>query len=160
AADMCAGLDAAHRLKDEEGRPRGVVHRDVSPQNVLLSTKGDVKVIDFGIALATDRIVGDTAAGALKGKLHYMAPEQARREEIGPFTDVFAVGATLYRMLAGHAAFQGNSEAATLAMILADVAMPALPEDVPPLVVAIVERALSHDPGDRYATALAMKTSL
>ena len=117
-ADVCAGLHAAHSLKDASGNPRGVVHRDVSPQNVLVSVRGDVKVIDFGIAVAKDRIGGDTAAGSLKGKLHYMAPEQALREELGPYTDVFSVGATLYRMLASHPPFDAGNDAATLHRLL------------------------------------------
>ncbi len=81
-ADACAGLHAAHSLKDASGNPLNVVHRDVSPQNILVSVKGDVKVIDFGIAHAKDRIGGDTGEGSLKGKVHYMAPEQALHQEI------------------------------------------------------------------------------
>ncbi|HEY8077648.1 MAG TPA: serine/threonine-protein kinase, partial [Labilithrix sp.] len=159
-ADACAGLHAAHRLTDEKGHLRGVVHRDVSPHNILLATKGDVKLIDFGIAHAKDRLGADTDAGSLKGKLHYMAPEQAKREKLGAHTDVFALGATLYRMLAGRPAYDGANEAATLAMLMAGTAPAPLPDGVPPLVAAIVERALAHDPGDRYATALGMQTAI
>ena len=159
-ADACAGLHAAHSLKDPKGERRNVVHRDVSPQNILVSVKGDVKVIDFGIAHAKDRIGGDTGEGSLKGKLHYMAPEQALREEIGPFTDVFAIGATLYRMLAGHPPFDGGNDAATLQFLMSGAPPIALPDSVPPLVGAIVERALSRDPGDRYSSALAMQTAI
>ncbi|MBX3189861.1 MAG: serine/threonine protein kinase [Labilithrix sp.] len=159
-ADVCAGLHAAHRLTGVDGQLRGVVHRDVSPHNVLVGVRGDVKVIDFGIAVAKDRIGSDTEAGALKGKLHYMAPEQATREPLGPSTDVFAAGATLYRLLAGHPPFDGGHDAATLNLLLSGAAPPPLPESVPPLVAAIVERALSHDPGDRYASALEMQTAI
>jgi serine/threonine protein kinase len=159
-ADACAGLHAAHSLKDAQGNPRGVVHRDVSPQNILVSVRGDVKVIDFGIAVAKDRIGGDTAAGSLKGKLHYMAPEQALREELGPFTDVFSVGATLYRMLAGHPPFDAGNDAATLHRLLSGGPPDPLPDTVPPLIAAIVERSLDRDPGNRYQTALAMQTAL
>ena len=159
-ADACAGVHAAHCLTDAAGHPRGVVHRDVSPQNILVSVKGDVKVIDFGIAHAKDRIGGDTGEGSLKGKIHYMAPEQALRDEIGPYTDVFALGATLYRMLAGYPPFDGGNDAATLQFLLSDAAPTPLPEDVPPLIAAIVDRALDRDPGERYPSALAMQTAL
>jgi serine/threonine protein kinase len=159
-ADVCAGLHAAHRLTDDTGLLRGIVHRDVSPQNILLATKGDVKLIDFGIALAKDRAAGDTSHGSLKGKLHYMAPEQARQEKVGPYTDVFAAGATLYRMLAGRPAYHGDSEAGTMALLVSGAAPPPLPASVPPLVAAIVTRALEADPGDRYDTALGMQRAL
>ncbi len=159
-ADACAGLHAAHRLSDAGGNLRGVVHRDVSPQNILLSAKGDVKLIDFGIAHAKDRLGADTDVGSLKGKLHYMAPEQAKREPLGPHTDVFSIGATLYRMLAGRPVYEGPNEAATLAMLMAGDPPRPLPEGVPPLVAAVVMRALEPDPGDRYPTALGMQTAV
>lgn len=159
-ADACAGLQAAHRLTDRDGRLRGVVHRDVSPHNILLSVRGEVKVIDFGIAHASGRVSADTAAGSLKGKLHYMAPEQALRRPLGPYTDVFGAGATLYKMLAGRPAFDGGDDASTLALIMSGTSAAPLPATVPPLVAAIVERALSPDPGDRYASAREMATAL
>jgi serine/threonine protein kinase len=159
-ADACAGLQAAHTLKDAAGVPRGVVHRDVSPQNIIVSVRGDVKVIDFGIAHATDRIAGDTQQGALKGKLHYMAPEQALRERVGPYTDVFAAGATLYRMLAGRPPFDCGSDAATFQRLLSGSPPDPLPESVPPMVAAIVERALSRDPEERYVSAREMQSAI
>ena len=159
-ADACAGLHAAHSLKDAQGHPRGVVHRDVSPHNILVSVRGDVKVIDFGIAVAKDRIGGDTAAGSLKGKLHYMAPEQALREQLGPYTDVFSAGATLYRMLAGRPPFDAGNDAATLLRLLSGTPPEPLPDDVPPLIAAIVMRALDRDPGERYQTAFAMQSAI
>jgi tRNA A-37 threonylcarbamoyl transferase component Bud32 len=159
-ADTCAGLHAAHGLKDAKGNTRGVVHRDVSPQNILVSVRGEVKVIDFGIAVAKDRIGGDTDAGALKGKLHYMAPEQAVREPLGAYTDVFGVGATLYRMLAGHPPFDAGNDAATLHRLIGGAPHDPLPSTVPPLVAAIVDRALDRDPGNRYQSARAMQTAI
>lgn len=159
-ADVCAGLQAAHGLKDASGQPRGVVHRDVSPQNIIVSVRGDVKLIDFGIAHAKDRIGGDTQRGSLKGKLHYMAPEQALREPIGPFTDVFAAGATLYRMLAGRPPFDGGNDAATLQRLLGGSAPEPLPDSVPPLVAAIVDRALARDPEERYVSAREMQSAI
>jgi serine/threonine-protein kinase len=159
-ADACAGLHAAHGLKDASGNPRGVVHRDVSPQNILVSVRGDVKLIDFGIALAKDRVASDTEVGSLKGKLHYMAPEQARREPLGPCADVFSAGATLYRMLAGRPPYDAGNEAATLYKLCSGEPPPPLPDGVSPLVAAIIERALDRDPGNRYQTARAMQTAL
>ena len=159
-ADVCAGLHAAHKLTDENGKPRGVVHRDVSPQNILLGLRGDVKLIDFGIALMRDRVVGDTDEGSLKGKLHYMAPEQAKRERVGPQSDVFAAGAVLYRMLAGKPPYDGGTEAMTLHMLVSGKPPAPLPDSVNPLVQAIVDRALSLDPGDRYDSAAAMQNAL
>ncbi|MGC4079465.1 MAG: protein kinase [Rubrivivax sp.] len=160
AADACAALHAAHRLTDANGVLRGVVHRDVSPQNILISVRGDVKLIDFGIAKARDRLCADTGEGTLTGKLRYMAPEQAKNEALGPYTDVFAAGAVLYRMLAGKAPFDGGNDTATFQHLLAGTPPAPLPPDVPPLVAAIVDRALSYDPGDRYATAFGMQTAL
>lgn len=159
-ADACAGLHAAHRLTDRDGRLRGVVHRDVSPHNILLSVRGDVKVIDFGIALASGRASADTAVGSMKGKIHYVAPEQARREAVGPYTDVFGAGATLYRMLSGRSPYDAGDDASTLALLMAGAPPAPLPDTVPPLVAAIVERALAPDPGDRYASAQEMAKAI
>jgi serine/threonine protein kinase len=159
-ADVCAGLNAAHKLTASNGKLRGVVHRDVSPQNVLISVKGDVKLIDFGIAHASDRVAADTGVDSLKGKLRYMAPEQARREALGPFTDVWAAGALLYRLLAGHSPYEAPNELETMQLLLSGAAPSPLPEGTPALVSAIVERAMSTDPGDRYASAAEMQTAL
>lgn len=159
-ADACTGLHAAHGLTDEHGRPRGIVHRDVSPQNILVSTKGDVKLIDFGIAHVAGNLDGRTKEGALKGKLHYMAPEQILHEEIGPATDVFGAGATLYRMLTGKTPFNGGNEASTIQRIITGQAPHPLPESIPPAIRAVVLRALSRDPRARYDTALALRSAL
>lgn len=160
AARMCAGLDAAHRLVDAHGNPRHVVHRDVSPQNVIVSVRGEVKLIDFGIALVKDRSSTQTAPSSPKGKLHYMAPEQAEQRNVGPHSDLFSVGATLYRMLSGAAPFEAGSDAGSLALLLSRVPPAPLPDSVPPLLSAIVFRALERDPGDRYATAAEMQREL
>ena len=159
-ADACAGVHAAHALKDAQGQTRGVVHRDISPHNILVSVRGDVKLIDFGIAVATDRIGGDTAAGSLKGKLHYMAPEQALREPLGPFTDVFGLGATLYRMLSGRPPFDAGNDAATIHRLIGGAPADPLPDVIPPLVAAVVARAIDRDPGNRYQSALEMQTAI
>src|ERR1019366_8718221 len=88
-ADVCGGLHAAHELKDERGALLGVVHRDVSPQNILVGSRGVAKLIDFGIAKARDRLTGDTNPGLMKGKIHYTAPEQAHGVEVDRRADVF-----------------------------------------------------------------------
>jgi eukaryotic-like serine/threonine-protein kinase len=92
---ICDGLDYAHRRRDSKGRPLGIIHRDVSPQNILVSYDGDLKIIDFGIAKAANRIV-KTQTGILKGKFAYMAPEQARGEPTDHRADIFAIGVILY----------------------------------------------------------------
>ncbi len=98
AAEVAAGLDHAHSRRDEHGQPLGIVHRDVSPQNVLLSWLGEVKLGDFGIARARQR-TSETQAGTIKGKIYYMSPEQARGETVDHRSDLFAVGILLYETL-------------------------------------------------------------
>jgi serine/threonine protein kinase len=159
-ADVLAGLHAAHRLKNASGDLRGVVHRDVSPSNILVSVRGDVKVIDFGIAHARDRAGGDTGVGSLKGKINYMAPEQALKEPLGAYTDVFGAGATLYKLLTGRPAYDGGSEAGTLSLLMSKVAPTPLGEPISPGVAAIVARATAPDPGDRYASAREMANAI
>ena len=91
-ADACAGLHAAHELSDSHGENLGVVHRDVSPQNILVTAAGAVKVIDFGVAKARNRRAGETAEGVVKGKVRYMAPEQVKNENVDRRADIWAIG--------------------------------------------------------------------
>jgi serine/threonine-protein kinase len=151
--DTCAGLHAAHELADKEGRLLGVVHRDVSPQNVLVSVKGVAKLIDFGIAKARDRAAGDTNSGLLKGKVQYMAPEQALGKPIDRRADVWAVGAVLYHLLSGAPPFEGENQLATLHMLSTGDPPKPLPDSVPAPVAAVVHAALEFDPEKRIATA-------
>jgi serine/threonine-protein kinase len=154
AADTCAGLHAVHGLVDGSGRSRNVVHRDVSPQNLLLGSSGEVKLIDFGIAQARDRTAAATEVDAVKGKARYMAPEQARKEPLGPYTDVFGVGATLFRMLSGRAPYAAETDLETLRALI-DKRAPAhrLPDDLPARVVDAIERAIAVDVADRFRDA-------
>jgi serine/threonine-protein kinase len=159
-ADVCGGLHAAHELQDADGKPLGVVHRDVSPQNVLVSTKGVAKLIDFGIATARDRITDDTNAGQLKGKVRYMAPEQALGREADRRADIWAVGAVLYHLLSGRAPFEGENEMKTLFLLTSGRPPVPMRGVFHPSIVAIVRRALSHAPDARFPTASAMQEAI
>ncbi len=159
-ADACGGLHAAHELRDEHGALLGVVHRDVSPQNILVSQRGMAKLIDFGIAKARDRVIVDTNAGLLKGKIHYMAPEQALGESVDRRADVFAVGALLHHLLSGAPPFDGPNQLAVLKRLTSNEPAPPLPENVPHAVAAVVTRALAFSPDDRFATAAELQAAI
>ncbi len=161
AIDVALGLEHAHTAVDSQGRGLGVVHRDVSPHNVLLSISGEVKLIDFGVAKATNKTV-HTAAGILKGKFPYMAPEQARGEAVDPRTDLFALGIILWEMLAGQYLFRGKTDAATLKLVRASevTSLLAFRKDVPVALDAIVLKALAKEPHERFQTARAMHEAL
>ena len=152
-SDTCAGLHAAHELRDKNGELLNVVHRDVSPQNILVSTKGQAKLIDFGIAKARDRVAGDTNTGLLKGKILYMAPEQALGKPVDRRADVWAIGTVLYHMLAGVPPFEGENQLATLHLLSQDTKPPPLPAHVPAPVAAVVMQALTKNAERRIATA-------
>jgi eukaryotic-like serine/threonine-protein kinase len=159
-ADTCGGLHAAHELRGKDGESMGVVHRDVSPQNILVTMNGIAKLIDFGIAKARDRVSEDTSEGMLKGKIHYMAPEQALGRPVDRRADIWAVGAILYFLLAGRPAFEGENHLATLHLLSAGRPPLPLPSTVPATVSAIVGRALTHDPEKRFETAAEMQAAL
>jgi serine/threonine protein kinase len=156
--DACAGLHAVHELADEKGQSLGVVHRDVTPGNVLVSDAGFAKVIDFGIAKARDRVHIHTRAGYVKGTPEYMSPEQASRESIDRRADVWSLGAVLFRGLAGAPPFKDRD--ALIKYIEGKATLPPLPSDVPADVRAIVARALEVDPPNRYPTADEMRAAL
>ena len=159
-ADACGGLHAAHELHDEHGALLGVVHRDVSPQNILVSQRGMAKLIDFGIAKARDRVIHDTNAGLLKGKIHYMAPEQALTGTVDRRADVFAIGAVLYHYLSGSPPFDGSNQLAVLNRLTSTEPPAPLPSVVPAPVAAVVMRALARSPDDRYATAADLQAAI
>ena len=155
--DACAGLHAAHELTGEGGRSLGVVHRDVTPANVLVSDAGFAKVIDFGIAKARDRVAIQTRAGYVKGTPEYMSPEQASKEAVDRRGDVWSLGAVLFRGLAGKPPFRDRD---ALVAYVNGAKLPPLPDDVPGEVRAIASRALEVDPGRRFATAGDMRAAL
>jgi serine/threonine-protein kinase len=155
ALDALAGLHAAHELVGEDGRLLNVVHRDVSPQNILVSVDGSARITDFGVARANERLAV-TRTGQLKGKLSYMAPEQARGEPTDRRADVFAMGVILWEMLAGRRLFRGkaDTEAETLTKVLyGDITrVSAVHPEIHPLLDAICARALERPLDARYPT--------
>jgi serine/threonine protein kinase len=160
-ADVCAGLHAAHELHDRSGGHLEVVHRDVSPHNILLDRQGVAKVIDFGIAKARDRAAGDTKTGSFKGKVKYMAPEQAvAPKSTDRRADIWAVGAVLYSLLAGRSPYESDNDMATLVQLAQQKPPPPLPSEVPEPIRRVVSRALAWEPNDRYATAAELRDAL
>ncbi|HVP68478.1 MAG TPA: serine/threonine-protein kinase [Anaeromyxobacteraceae bacterium] len=160
AREVALALDHAHQRRDREGRPLGIVHRDVSPRNVLLAFSGAVKLIDFGIARAAKARSGEE--GVLRGKVSYMSPEQASGGPVDPRSDVFALGAVLHEMLAGARLFRGDTDLEVLERIRrADVAAPSASNaEVPGGLDAAVLRALDRDPARRFETAGALALAL
>lgn len=159
-ADTCRGLHAAHELVDEHGVPIGLVHRDISPQNILVNDRGHAILIDFGIAKARERLTPETADGVMKGKIPFMAPEHAMGCVVDRRSDIWSLGAVAYLMLSGAEPHTGPNDAARLIRKLAGEPLTPLPLTVPPPLRAVVERALSEEPSARYATALDFATAL
>jgi len=151
---MCEGLDYAHRKKDGMGRDLNIVHRDISPQNILISYEGEVKVIDFGIAKAAGKAT-KTQAGILKGKFGYMSPEQIRGLNLDRRSDVFAIGVCLYEMLTGERLFVGDSDFSVLEKVRkAEVPPPSTyNRRIPENLEKIVMKALARDVDERYQYA-------
>jgi len=152
-AEVCRALAYAHG-KSRDGKPLGIVHRDISPNNVLLSGEGEVKLADFGIAKA-QRKREQTAAGVIKGKVAYMSPEQARGEAIDRRSDIFSVGSLMYRMMTDRLPFEANNDLESL-MRVQKAEFPPPQEAKPGIgssVAAIIRRAMRLHPAERYQTA-------
>ncbi len=158
-AEAAKGLHYAHEKKDEGGAPLEIVHRDVSPQNVLLSFEGAVKIADFGIASA--KLFGEDA-GVLKGKYGYMSPEQARAEKVDRRSDVYALGVILWEILAGRPLHGGLGGEALLDIVRSGVVEPpkTYVREIPDELEAIVMRALSESRNDRFQTAREMQLAI
>jgi TonB family protein len=161
AGKVASALDYAHRRRDGKGEELHIVHRDVSPQNILISHEGEIKLCDFGIAKA-DRKVSQTESGSLKGKLQYMSPEQAWGKPIDHRSDLFSLGSVLHEMLTGERLFQGDSDLVVLELVRkAEVEPPSrVNPEVSPALDAVVLKALAREPENRYATGSEMLRDL
>lgn len=155
------GLDYAHRATKEDGNPLNIIHRDISPQNVLVSFDGEVKIIDFGIAKAQDRMT-KTQAGILKGKFGYMSPEQVLGKKIDHRSDLFALGTVIYEMLTGERLFVGESDFSTLEKVRnVDIHPPRHYNDkIPEAVEKIILKALAKDRDQRYSRGAELAADL
>jgi phosphate transport system substrate-binding protein len=159
-ADVVAGLEYAHELCDYDGTPLGIVHRDVSPHNVFWTYQGEIKLVDFGVAKYA--YSAETEAGMVKGKLSYMAPEQAQRTGLDHRADLFPAGILLWECLASRPLMPRNNPAAAIKRLLYEP-LPSLAEvrpDLPPQLTAICDRALQRDPALRYQSAREMREDL
>jgi len=161
ASRLAAALDYAHRKRDLQGSAMALVHRDVSPQNVLISFDGDIKLCDFGIAKAASK-ASHTRAGALKGKLQYMSPEQAWGKDLDHRSDIFSLGLVLYEMITGRKAFAGDSELSILEQVRSPKLLP--PREIDPSIPAeldrIVMKALHEDRDKRFQKAAELAAEL
>jgi serine/threonine-protein kinase len=152
-ADACAGLHAVHEARDRAGKPLEIVHRDLSPHNILISTHGQPKLVDFGVARARDRLADTTSSGTLKGKVRYMSPEYAAGESIDRRSDLWGIGAVLYRLLEGRCPVDADNNYAVLRMLLNKDPPEPMSPAVPAPLAAVVMRCLELDPANRYSTA-------
>jgi serine/threonine-protein kinase len=160
--EICKGLSYAHELLNPEtGKPLGIVHRDISPPNVLISKQGEVKVVDFGLAKATSQIE-TTDPGVVKGKMSYLSPEAARGEEVDPAADIFAVGILLYEMLTGKRLFYGETDYQTVELVRNAKIPPIKPQNpqVEPELEDIVRKALARNKEDRFQSATDLQDAL
>jgi eukaryotic-like serine/threonine-protein kinase len=154
AVKICEGLSYAHELVDSDGRPFGVVHRDMSPPNVLITRYGEVKIVDFGLAKASSQLE-KSEPGIIKGKFSYLAPEAALGREVDHRADIFAVGTILWEMLSGRRLFLGDTDFATVKLVQ-QTAVPPLSKvnaNVPATLDVLVGKALAREPSQRFQTA-------
>jgi serine/threonine protein kinase len=160
-SDAAAGLDYAHNARDAQGQPLGIIHRDVSPQNILVGFDGGVKLIDFGVARAAGR-ASQTATGILKGKYAYMSPEQVDGQDIDHRSDIFALGVVFWEVLTGKRLFKGDSDVQTMRLVRECSVPPpsringAVPGALDPLVAV----ALAKEPARRYPDAAAFRMAI
>lgn len=160
-SQACAGLHAAHELKDENDRPLNLVHRDVSPQNILVTYDGIIKLVDFGVAKAVGRM-SETQGGQIKGKVPYMSPEQARGGNVDRRTDIFALGIVLYKLTLGVHPFAGADDLATLRNIVSRPLLPPRAKDphFSPELEQVILKCLDKDPERRFQTMLELDRAI
>jgi serine/threonine-protein kinase len=159
--DALAGLHAAHLLMGDDNRPLGLVHRDCTPQNILVGVDGSARITDFGVARAAARIT-ITATHQVKGKVGYLSPEQSQAHEIDRRSDIFTMGIVLWEALAGRPLFQGDTEAVTLSRLLS-APIPSIRSfvpDIPPALDEVCQRALQRDRSQRFRTAAEMAEAI
>jgi len=160
--EACRGLAYAHNLTDENGRPLGMIHRDVSPSNVMLSYEGAVKMLDFGIAKALGDSAEPSKNGTLKGKYAYMAPEQTEGENVDSRSDIFAIGIVLHEVLTGRRLFKGQNDVATIERVRRcevpppSASNPAIPRELDNIIL----KALQRDPARRWSNAADLADAL
>jgi len=154
ALELCKGLAYAHELTDQQGTPLHIVHRDMSPPNVLITKNGEVKIVDFGLAKANSQLE-KSEPGIIKGKFSYLSPEAAMGQEVDARTDVFAVGIILWELLAGQRLFLGDTDFQTVKKVQAANVPPvaAINKKVPQDLEKIIAKSLARDPSQRYAGA-------
>ena len=160
-SQVCDGLAYAHAFEDEDGKPMGIVHRDISPHNIIVLFNGVVKVVDFGIAKAASKM-HQTKVGTLKGKLAYMSPEQCMGSEVDARSDVFSLGVVLWELLTHRRLFKREVEPAMIRAIMDEpiAKVHEVRKDAPAALAAVADKALSKKPEDRYASAAEMKADL
>ncbi len=156
--EACSGLHAAHELT-VEGRPLGLVHRDVSPQNIILTEGGVAKIIDFGIAKARERLAPETTSGTGKGNLSYMSPEHARGEVLDRRADLWSLASVAFVMFEGEPVIPGPNPSVRASALVSGVVAPSF-RRTPPPIASVLERALAPRPEDRYASADDMRVAL
>lgn len=161
AIKICEGLCYAHELVDGDGKPLTIVHRDMSPPNVLITKHGEIKIVDFGLAKASSQLE-KSEPGIIKGKFSYLSPEAALGQEVDHRTDIFAVGIILWEMLAGRRLFLGDSDYATVKLVQQAQVPPIskIAPRVPPDLEPILARALARDPNQRYQSARELALAL
>jgi serine/threonine-protein kinase len=163
ASHVAAALHHVHTATDADGRPLGIIHRDVTPENVMVTFDGHVKLIDFGVAKAASLRMLETQKGVLKGKFAYMSPEQYAGSDLDGRADVFSLGACLYELLCGVSPFARGSEYETVVAIVAaedQTPVTQLRPQVPAALAAVIDRALARDREARFPTAEAMRLAL
>ncbi len=162
AANLCAGLHFAHTRIDSEGTPLNLVHRDVSPPNILISTLGEVKLIDFGVAKFASSVRHKTRSGVIKGKFGYMSPEQAWDEELDHRSDIFSVGVCIYEMLTGRSLYGQSDDAMEMLQRArsADIEPITRWRSIPPDIADLVHQTLSKKRSDRPPSAHALERQL